>query len=141
MAASEKRSVGTLSRRSGALGYLVIAAFVALALVVNANWPLPPWVAGLYAAASVACFIVYAVDKSAAAAGRQRVPEKTLLLLGLIGGWPGAICAQQLLRHKTQKLEFRRLFWLTVVVNVLAFSVLATPALATVLSAVLPAAA
>lgn len=114
-------------RAAGAGNYLVIALFVAFALVVNANWPIPLWVVGLYGLSSVLCFAVYAADKSAAKRGSRRVPENTLHLLALIGGWPGAICAQQLLRHKTQKASFRAMFWPTVVVNVLVFAVVTTP--------------
>jgi uncharacterized membrane protein YsdA (DUF1294 family) len=73
------------------------------------------------------CFAVYAVDKSAAAAGRWRISENTLLLLGVLGGWPGAIVAQQTLRHKTQKANFRSAFWGTVVVNLIAFVLFITP--------------
>ena len=82
---------------------------------------MPGWVGGLYLAASAACAVAYLVDKSAAEHGRRRVSERTLLGLGLVGGWPGAIVAQQVLRHKTGKKTFRRSFWLTVAVNVVAF--------------------
>lgn len=73
--------------------------------------------AALYAVASVACFIAYALDKSAARKGRRRTPERTLLLLGLAGGWPGGLAAQQLLRHKSAKTSFLVKFWLTVFLN------------------------
>lgn len=76
--------------------------------------------AALYAVASVACFIAYALDKSAARKGRRRTPERTLLLLGLAGGWPGALAAQQWLRHKSSKTSFLAMFWFTVVLNVAA---------------------
>jgi uncharacterized membrane protein YsdA (DUF1294 family) len=109
--------------------------FVIGALVANALWPIPIWVAALYVVASSVCFIVYAVDKSAARASRRRVPERTLLLLGVIGGWPGAIVAQQTLRHKTQKVSFRRAFWATVLVNLVVFAVLATPVFTLVVEA------
>jgi uncharacterized membrane protein YsdA (DUF1294 family) len=67
-----------------------------------------------YLLASMVCFAAYALDKSAARAGTRRTPERTLLLLGLAGGWPGAVLAQQWLRHKTRKQPFQSLFWLTV---------------------------
>ncbi|WP_426342764.1 DUF1294 domain-containing protein [Pseudoduganella sp. S-14] len=75
------------------------------------------FIAALYAIASAACFIAYALDKSAARRGLRRMPERTLLLLGLAGGWPGALAAQQLLRHKSSKTEFLLKFWLTVIAN------------------------
>jgi uncharacterized membrane protein YsdA (DUF1294 family) len=71
--------------------------------------------------------LFYAHDKSAAQANEWRTPEGTLLMLGLLGGWPGAIVAQQMLRHKTSKISFRIAFWLTVLVNVGAFLVFTTP--------------
>jgi len=79
-----------------------------------------PWLAALYALASVACFIAYAIDKRAAIRQQQRTPERTLLLLGLAGGWPGALLAQQWLRHKSSKTSFLAWFWLTVVLNLAA---------------------
>lgn len=71
-----------------------------------------------YALASLACFGAYAVDKSAARSRSRRTPERTLLLLGLVGGWPGALLAQRMLRHKTAKTSFQVKFWLTVAANV-----------------------
>lgn len=78
----------------------------------------------IYLAASLVTFVVYALDKSAAKAGKRRTPEKTLHILALIGGWPGAWFAQQKLRHKTQKQPFRIIFWLTVVLNVTVLTLL-----------------
>ncbi len=72
---------------------------------------------GLGLLLSAVCFGAYAVDKRAAIAGRRRVPEATLLLLGLAGGWPGGLLAQQFLRHKTRKTGFRIRFWLTVLAH------------------------
>jgi uncharacterized membrane protein YsdA (DUF1294 family) len=71
-----------------------------------------------YLLASSVCFAVYALDKSKARRRERRTPERTLLLLGLAGGWPGAVLAQQWLRHKTRKQPFQNLFWLTVAVHI-----------------------
>jgi len=57
------------------------------------------------------------------------VSERTLHLLSLACGWPGALLAQQLLRHKSAKQEFLRRFWACVVLNVLVFVLLFTPLL------------
>ena len=54
---------------------------------------------------------------SAAARGQWRTAENTLHLLALGGGWPGALVAQQLFRHKSAKRAFRRVFQATVVLN------------------------
>ncbi len=47
----------------------------------------------------------------------RRVPEKTLHLLALFGGWPGALMGQRVFRHKTQKFGFRIVFWLCVTLH------------------------
>ena len=113
----------------GTASYFAIPAFLLLYLFVAIVWRVPNWVAGLYLAASVVCFVVYAIDKSAAVAGRWRVSESTLIFLGLVGGWPGAIVAQQVSRHKSNKAAFRSVFWGSVVLNVLAFIALSSPLL------------
>ena len=112
---------------SGAHTLWSIPAFLVLYGVVSVLWTLPLWVAGLYGVASVVTFIAYAMDKSAAARGAWRTAESTLHMLALAGGWPGALCAQQWLRHKSSKAEFRSVFWLTLVLNVAGFVFLATP--------------
>ena len=56
--------------------------------------------------------------------GMRRVPETTLLLYGVVGGWPGAILGQQLFRHKTQKQPFKTWFWISVVVSLSAMMAL-----------------
>lgn len=105
----------------GAISYLPIALFGLVFLIAASIWQVPGWVGLLYVVASIAAFLAYAIDKSAAASGAWRIPENTLLLLGLAGGWPGAIVAQRLLRHKSVKQPFRTLFWGTVIMNVIAF--------------------
>lgn len=89
----------------------------------------PFYVASLYLAASVIAAGYYIVDKYAAGKGGRRVPENTLLSIGLCCGWPGAYLAQRLVRHKTSKSSFQLLFGLTVMVNVVAFVLYSQPAL------------
>jgi len=71
----------------------------------------------VYLALSLVTFLAYALDKSAAESGQWRTQESTLHVFGLAGGWPGAIFAQQLLRHKSKKREFQTVFWVTVLIN------------------------
>ena len=73
-----------------------------------------------YLVVSAFTFVVYAKDKLAAKKNTQRTPEITLHLLSIIGGWPGAIFAQKLLRHKSKKEAFQNIFWVTVFFNILA---------------------
>jgi uncharacterized membrane protein YsdA (DUF1294 family) len=66
---------------------------------------------------SLVTYAVYAADKSAARKRRHRVPERTLHLLALLGGWPGALLAQRVLRHKTSKPHFLLVFRLTALLH------------------------
>jgi uncharacterized membrane protein YsdA (DUF1294 family) len=106
---------------------IVIGLFVLVYLVASALWSVPVWVAGAYLVLSICCCILYGRDKLAARSGNRRIPERTLLLVGLAGGWPGGLVGQQMFRHKTQKRSFRVQFWLTVIVNTAGFVVLTSP--------------
>lgn len=68
--------------------------------------------------ASFIAFIAYADDKARANRKAWRIPEANLHLVALCGGWPGALAAQHLLRHKNRKQAFQVVFWATVVLNV-----------------------
>lgn len=74
-----------------------------------------------YVVMSSLAFFLYAKDKQAAIKQHRRISEQTLWMVGLLCGWPGALIAQKLLRHKTSKPSFLIVFWLTVFVNVGAF--------------------
>lgn len=87
----------------------------------------PVQIGGFYAILSLVTFFVYMLDKSSAQSGGWRTKENTLHLLGLAGGWPGAIIAQHLFRHKTKKEDFVNMFWLTVLVNCVALGFLLGP--------------
>src|SRR5690606_551534 len=70
-----------------------------------------------YGAMSIVAILLYGMDKSAAVNNRWRTQESTLHLVGLLGGWPGALFAQDIFRHKSKKAEFQAVFWGTVVLN------------------------
>ena len=46
------------------------------------------------------------VDKRKAKYGRWRIPEKTLLIIAILGGSIGTITGMYWFRHKTKKLKF-----------------------------------
>jgi uncharacterized membrane protein YsdA (DUF1294 family) len=73
---------------------------------------------GIVLVMSLACFVAYGWDKRSAANGSRRVPEQTLHILALLGGWPGALLGQRHFRHKTQKLSFLIVFWCVVLLHV-----------------------
>ena len=70
-----------------------------------------------YLLMSLVCFVAYWRDKRFAVAGAQRIPESRLHLYELLGGWPGGLLAQRLIRHKNRKLAYQVKFWLIVVVH------------------------
>jgi len=115
------------SARWGTATLFAIPAFLVVYLVVGVLWRPPLWVSVVYVVASLLTFMAYAIDKSAAQNDRWRISESTLHLLSVIGGWPGALLAQQWLRHKSTKAEFRSVFWSTVIINVAAFVALCSP--------------
>ena len=109
-------------RRNDRLFY--VAGAVAFLLVVGlcvGTGALPLPVLLVYLAASTLSFLMYAWDKGSAQRGAWRTKESTLHLISLLGGWPGAMIAQQTLRHKSSKEEFRFFFWITVAVNAAVF--------------------
>lgn len=82
------------------------------------KWPILP-VAMLL---NLATFYLYWQDKFAASKGRWRTAEDTLHLFGVLGGWPGAWLAHQILRHKSAKQAFRNVYWATAWVNVIVLA-------------------
>jgi uncharacterized membrane protein YsdA (DUF1294 family)/cold shock CspA family protein len=114
-------------RSNDSLSVIVAAFFLVIVSVSVLTARIPPLVLALYIGASLLTFIMYAVDKSAARNGAWRTQESTLHVLSLAGGWPGALVAQQKLRHKSKKQSFRSVFWLTVLLNCGVFVWMFTP--------------
>jgi uncharacterized membrane protein YsdA (DUF1294 family) len=88
-------------------------------VLVNA---VPAHVFVLYATASTIAFVIYARDKYAAQRNQWRTRESTLHVFGLAGGWPGALIAQTILRHKSKKKAFQLASWMTVILNCCALT-------------------
>lgn len=123
--ADEKQAA--IELRISVIPVLLAVAFSALLALLWSSGRIPMAVATLYPLASLVTFMAYALDKSAAKSGQWRTQESTLFLMGLAGGWPGAIFAQQLFRHKSSKRDFQTFFWLTVIVNCSALVWLVSP--------------
>jgi uncharacterized membrane protein YsdA (DUF1294 family)/cold shock CspA family protein len=113
-------------RRGSASAAGVGLAFFALIGTSTLLTTLPPAILAAYTVMSVVTYVAYAIDKSAAQSGRWRTSEGTLHLFALLGGWPGALIAQQSLRHKSRKVSFRVVFWATVILNCSALAWLHT---------------
>lgn len=75
------------------------------------DWRIP---AAWFGFISAITYFVYGHDKRRAEGGGWRIPERSLHVLELLGGWPGAFLAQRTLRHKCSKLGYQVVFWLIV---------------------------
>lgn len=106
-----------------------IAALMAAAGAAAAG-VIPVLLAAVYAGMSIVSWLMYLCDKSAAKKDAQRTPENSLHLADLLGGWPGALIAQQQFHHKTRKLSYQAVFWITVALNLVAAWWLVTSGLA-----------
>lgn len=97
------------------IGIIIFALITLTSALLNKT---PIWLPIIYLVVSCLTFLVYWRDKAAAQKDRWRTPESTLHMLALTGGWPGAALAQQKLRHKSKKQEFRFIYWITVLLNI-----------------------
>ncbi|MDN6307812.1 DUF1294 domain-containing protein [Psychrobacter sp.] len=95
------------------LGAGFYGVLILLAATESLSWLLVGW----YVVLGIITYMMYAKDKTAAQRDDWRTPESTLHLLSVLGGWVGALVAQTYLRHKSQKPEFRLMYYLTVVIN------------------------
>jgi len=96
---------------------LLMAVYTVLLLWAVWQTRLPWWVLPASFILNLLAFFAYWIDKHAAQNGRWRTKEDTLHLFSLLGGWPGAWLAQQILRHKSSKASFRAVYWATVVLH------------------------
>ncbi len=114
-------------------GFLILCLLIILAVAVNQQ-RLPILFPLIYLLMSVITLSAYAMDKSAARQGKWRTKESTLQIMSLCGGWPGALIAQNWLRHKSQKVSFRITLWCTVAFNIAALIWILSPSGQTFLS-------
>ena len=75
--------------KTGLIAYLTPINIIVYLLVINL----------------IGLLIMY-IDKRKAKYGRWRIPEKTLLIIAMLGGSIGTLSGMYLFRHKTQKLKF-----------------------------------
>lgn len=113
----DEKSARFVVQRRSVLPVLLAVFFLVFVVGANAVGRIPSAVPAIYIVASIVAFSAYVFDKSAARRNQWRVQESTLHLFAFLGGWPGALVAQRLLRHKTSKASFQIIFWSTVVLN------------------------
>ena len=59
-----------------------------------------------FAVINAVTLTVYAMDKKRARKGERRIPEFTLFMLAILGGFLGALGGMYIFRHKTRKWYF-----------------------------------
>lgn len=84
------------------LGIIVLGVISVVARLSAELSPFPALLLGINGAALFLC----GFDKSLASAAKTRVPEKVLLLFGLLGGSLGLVTGMFFFRHKTKKSSF-----------------------------------
>ncbi|MGV3581256.1 MAG: DUF1294 domain-containing protein [Methylophilus sp.] len=120
------QAVNKSSRHSVWLELILITLLISILLISTYLNKLPIKISIWYLTVSLITFAIYGKDKLAAKFDYWRTSENTLHFLSIIGGWPGAMLAHKLLRHKSKKEEFRFTFWLTVIVNFIFLFLLQT---------------
>ncbi len=75
------------------------------------------WIIATYVVMSILAFAIYGIDKQQSRRHGRRISERTLHMLSVLGGWPGALVAQHLFRHKRSKPGFIIVFWFIVVLH------------------------
>ena len=108
-------------RRHPVLFFLLIAAGITACLLYFAWGRLPLYPCWLLCL-SVVTFLFYGYDKHQSEKdGAWRVPEATLHLLSLLGGFIGAFLGRRFYRHKTQKLIFIIVIVLSALLHIALF--------------------
>lgn len=99
--------------------------FIFILWVAHFKWGITIFAPTYITVISAITFIMYAWDKQKAKQSVNkkvsRTSERTLHLLALCGGWPGALIAQQLLRHKSQKKRFITVLWVCILLTIVLY--------------------
>jgi uncharacterized membrane protein YsdA (DUF1294 family)/cold shock CspA family protein len=96
------------------LELLLLLCLPTLALPAFEGLLSPWWIIYFVSFTSLAAAVHLWMDKRFAISERSRVPEASLHLFELMGGWPGSFLTQRLLRHKISKKSYQVVFWLIV---------------------------
>lgn len=100
------------------LASLASMGFIIMLLGLSSTGIISWWTFIAYISASVLTLLEYAFDKHKACQGKWRTSEVTLHTLELLGGWPGALIAQYIFRHKNRKVSFQISFWIIVAIHI-----------------------
>lgn len=122
-----KQKGGSAKTKSHSFQFWFSCIFMLLVVGAVIFQQAPTIMLSLYVIMSLVTFAFYYKDKKAAQNGAWRTPEKTLHILALCCGWPGALLAQSRLRHKSQKKSFIVVLWASIILNCMLFMWTFTP--------------
>lgn len=108
---------------SFALVIWFITTFVASLYLLN----YPTFMISYLLLISGTTYSLYALDKVVSNHSRWQIPESLFHLASVLGGWPGAVFAQSLLRHKPISPSFNACFWLSVFLSLTLYTWSLTP--------------
>ncbi len=109
-------------KRKTKKGYIGFAVLYLLAYIgLSFSNHVPVLLVILLLGFSLITYLMYAIDKTKAQNNHWRIPESTLQILSLAGGWPGALIAQQTLRHKSSKMSFIITLWAMVLLSIFGY--------------------
>ena len=108
----------TKSNHITLLSFCIITIFYLILFYLTQNKIIEIYIIPYYLLISTLTFYIYAKDKDFSQDGNWRISEKTLHLLSIIGGWSGALIAQDKLKHKSSKKSFKLLFFITICFNI-----------------------
>lgn len=89
----------------------------AIAIPTVSEWLSPSWILLCIVVASSLSALNLWRDKNFAKVNSSRIPEASLHLFDLMGGWPGSFLAQRYFRHKISKGSYQLLFWLIIIAH------------------------
>ena len=101
------------------LSIFLISIFYLMLFYFSTKGTLKISIIPYYISMGILTFFIYSTDKNYAKEGSWRISEKTLHILSIIGGWTGALIAQNKLRHKSSKSSFQIIFLFTVLFNLI----------------------
>lgn len=77
-----------------------------------------------YSFFSLFLFILYGVDKAQAKINGRRIPEKTLHIFSIAGGFLGGLMGMRIFHHKTRKPIFLLIIAISFIIHITFLSVL-----------------
>lgn len=77
-----------------------------------------------YCLLSVLLFSLYGLDKAQAVASGRRIPERTLHILSILGGFTGGLLGRVVFHHKTRKSVFLIILLASAVIHSMLWAIL-----------------